>query len=187
MRGGWLLALAWLLAGTPAAADDEALWAALRGGGHVALLRHALAPGTGDPDHFRLDDCATQRNLSDPGREQARRIGRAFRERGVEVTHVLSSRWCRCLETARLLDLGPVEPLPALDSFFEHPERRAEQTAAVRRLLGKPSGDGTRVLVTHQVNITALTGSVPPSGGIVVIRPEANGQLTVLGLLESIE
>lgn len=175
-----LLILLPLLA-TARSGDSDALWAALRDGGHVVLIRHALAPGTGDPDDFRLDDCATQRNLSEPGREQARRIGRLFRDRGVAVARVLSSRWCRCLETARLLELGPVEPFPALDSFFGRREAGPAQTAALRAFVSEPRPGAALVLVTHQVNISALTGVYPASGEMVVLRPQGNGDFQVLG------
>ena len=86
--------------------DEAGLWAALRDGGHVALIRHALAPGTGDPAGFRVDDCATQRNLSPAGRAQARAIGERFRANGIDTAALFSSQWCRCLDTARELALG---------------------------------------------------------------------------------
>ncbi|HIK16487.1 MAG TPA: histidine phosphatase family protein [Leptolyngbyaceae cyanobacterium M33_DOE_097] len=86
--------------------------------GYVAVMRHAIAPGTGDPGNFRLGDCQTQRNLSETGRQQARRLGQLLRDRQVPVTRVLSSQWCRCLETARLLDLGQVEPFPILTAIL---------------------------------------------------------------------
>lgn len=160
---------------------DMSLWAALRSGEAVALIRHAVAPGVGDPSGFKLEDCATQRNLSESGRRQARQIGAAFRENGVTRAKVLASRWCRCLETARLLELGPVEAYPPLDSFFSDPERGVAQTAAVRDFLRQPGPLPPRVLVTHQVNITALTGVVPDSGEIIVIRPLADGAVEVMG------
>ena len=113
-----------LLAPTSAGAD-EALWALLRGGGQVVLMRHATTtPGVGDPPGFRLGDCPTQRNLTDAGRDEARRIGAAFRSRDVPVGRVLSSRWCRCLETAQLA-FGRAEPWDALDSIFEDRAPRA--------------------------------------------------------------
>ena len=96
-----------------AADESEAAWQALAAGGHIAVMRHATAPGVGDPEGFRLEDCSTQRTLSEKGRGEARRIGEAFRARGVDVDDVYSSRWCRCLETAELLGLGPVQPLRA--------------------------------------------------------------------------
>jgi phosphohistidine phosphatase SixA len=164
------VALALLAAATPVRAD-EALWAAVAEGGHVALMRHARAPGTGDPDNFRLGDCSTQRNLDETGRDQARRTGDAFREHGVVLGRVASSQWCRCLETAELLALGTVEPFAPLNSFFGDRARGPDQTEAVRALLADADPDGpSLVMVTHQVNITALTGIFPRSGEIVVLR-----------------
>lgn len=182
-----MLALALLLVASfqaraqPAQGNDAA-WAALTRGGHVALMRHALAPGTGDPADFTLDDCATQRNLSAEGRAQARAIGERWRERGIEVSEVRSSRWCRCLDTAELLGLGEVTPTPALDSFFRDRSRAARQTREVRALIEAWSGEGTLVLVTHQVNITALTGVYPGSGEILVLAPQGEA-LDLVGRL----
>ncbi len=165
---------------------DERLWAALRSGAAVAMIRHAVAPGIGDPDHFRLDDCATQRNLSAEGQRQAQAIGAAFRANDITAAQVLSSRWCRCLDTARLLDLGTVQPFPPLDSFFSTPERSASQTTALRERLQQDRAGQPLVLVTHQVNITALTGVVPGSGEMVVIRPKTDGGVEVLGRLQPV-
>jgi phosphohistidine phosphatase SixA len=163
---------------------DENLWQALRSGAAVGLLRHALAPGGGDPAHFKVEDCATQRNLSEAGRQQARAIGAAFRRNGITAARVLSSRWCRCLDTARLLDLGPVEPFPPLDSFFAHPERAGPQTMALREFLARPDAGPSRVLVTHQVNITALANVVPRSGELIVVQSLADGRVRVIGRLD---
>lgn len=162
---------------------SAALWAALKDGGHMALMRHAQAPGTGDPSGFQLDDCTTQRNLAEAGRQQAQQIGQAFRDRRIKIARVLSSRWCRCLATATLLDLGPVEPFPILDSFFQRRERGTAQTAALRRFVSKVHTGPSLILVTHQVNITALTQVFPRSGEIVVIRPRGDGEFEVLGQL----
>ncbi|HZH53054.1 MAG TPA: histidine phosphatase family protein [Microvirga sp.] len=153
----------------------EAAWQALRTGGTVALLRHARAPGTGDPAGFRLDDCSSQRNLSEEGRRQSRGIGAQFRTRGVVVERVLSSRWCRSLETARLAFGSKVEPYPPLDSFFSTRDGSDRQTQEVHRLIEGWRGSGVLVLVTHQVNITALTGVFPAEGEILVLRPRAGG------------
>ncbi len=170
-----------LLYGNATGAESDALWELLRGGGQVVLMRHASTePGLGDPPGYRLDDCNTQRNLSPAGREEARRIGAAFRARGVPVGQVLSSRWCRCLETARLA-FGTVEPWPALDSFFDDRRREPAQTQAVRARAGQRPAAGTLILVTHQVNITALTGVAPAPGEIVVLTPQGNGTFRVAG------
>jgi phosphohistidine phosphatase SixA len=156
-------------------------WAALAEGG-VALLRHALAPGTGDPPGMRLDDCSTQRNLSDAGREQARAIGAAFRARGIASADVATSAWCRAGETAALLGLGPVRHEPALDSFFGRAATQAERDGMLALVAGW-RGPGARVLVTHQVNVTLLTGIIPPSGGGVVLRPDQAGGFAQVGRL----
>ena len=179
---GGLLVLALLLwSPAPGQADLEtAVWAALKNGDHVALLRHASAPGTDDPPGFRLDDCSTQRNLSEAGREQARSIGARFREHGIENVVIYSSQWCRCLETAKLLDLGKVNRFPGLNSFFRDGSREAVQTAEVRALIDKRPKGTSLVLVTHQVNITALSGVFPQSGEIVVLRPDGENP-TVVG------
>ena len=96
-----------LLTSASAHADEAAAWAALGEGGRIILMRHAATvPGTGDPPGFRLGDCATQRLLSDAGREQAKAIGAALRERGVSADRVLSSAWCRSVDTAELMDVG---------------------------------------------------------------------------------
>lgn len=184
LRGSSILLLVGLLlwSGSPVRADER-LWAAIRAGDAVVLIRHALAPGVGDPSGFRLEDCATQRNLSEQGRRQARAIGATFRRNGVTAARVLSSRWCRCLETARLLDLGAVEPFPLLDSFFEDPGRADAQTAALRTFLDSPHAGPLRVLVTHQVNITALTGVMPHSGEMIVVQPVAGGGVRLVGRL----
>ena len=180
LLGALVLALG--LAAPTAAGADEPLWQLLRGGGQVVLIRHASTePGTGDPPGFRLDDCATQRNLSDAGREEARRIGEAFRARGIPVGRVLSSRWCRCLETARLA-FGRAEPWEALDSLYDAPVRERERTEAVRALIAAGVGPGNLVLVTHNFNIRALTGVSPASGELVVVTPGPSGP-TVAGRL----
>ncbi len=178
-----LVLLAAVVGARPAGAASPAeLWARLAAGGHVVVMRHATAPGVGDPAGFRVSDCATQRNLSEAGRAEAGRIGEAFRARGITVGRVLSSRWCRCLETARLA-FGRAEPFPPLDSIFGDRSRGPAQTAAVRRLAGERPEAGNLVLVTHQANISALTGVYPASGEMVVLTPGGAGRFTVAGRL----
>ncbi len=171
--------LLWLAA-PPCASAVE-----LGGPGLVLMMRHAYAPGTGDPPGMRVDDCTTQRNLDETGRAQARAAGERLRAAGVAPARVLSSRWCRCLETARLLGLGAVGTAPdALDSFFADRGSEVRRTAALRALLdGLPRDGAPVVLVTHMVNITALTGIVPASGEIVALRLAPGGGFAVLGRL----
>lgn len=164
-----------------AQATRDIAWDALKQGQAVALIRHAIAPGLGDPPGFKIGDCTTQRNLSQEGRDQARRIGEFFLEKGVKETSVYSSQWCRCLETARLLALGPVKELPALNSFFEDRSTEETQTKQIRKFITSLSADKPVIMVTHQVNITALTGIVPSSGEIIILQLTQDGQGKVLG------
>ncbi|MEE4236340.1 MAG: histidine phosphatase family protein [Anderseniella sp.] len=170
-----------LLAASPRAHADEALWAALREGRAFAMMRHALAPGTGDPANFDVNDCATQRNLSVEGREQARRTGDAFRDNGIMMAEVMTSAWCRCRDTASLMNLGTPQVLPALNSFFQNRSQRDPQTEALKQWLGGWLGSRPLVLVTHQVNISALTGYFTSSGEIVVVERDVSDGVKVLG------
>lgn len=175
-----------LLFGRPAssraAPDAESLaWEALRAGG-IVLFRHAYAPGGGDPPEFRLGDCTTQRNLGDEGREQARRIGERLRAERVTIGAVWTSQWCRTRETAMLIAGGPVREEPAFNSFFARRDAEAAQSEAARRALAAWNGPGALVVVTHQVNMTALTGLFPQSGEGFVLRLGPAGT-TVVGRL----
>ena len=179
----WLLATV-LVAATASgsrAANEAALWAALKTPGHIAFMRHALAPGGGDPANFRIDDCSTQRNLSDEGRTQARKTGEAFQRNGISTARVFSSQWCRCNETARLLELGSVTPLPALNSLYRRPENEATQMKDLRSRIAKMDLAQPTVMVTHQFTIRALVGTTTRSGEIVVVRREADGKLSIRG------
>ena len=152
--------------------------------GRVLILRHAEAPGVGDPPGFRLDDCATQRNLDESGRRQAQALGTRLANAGVTTAQVYSSQWCRCLETARLLKLGPVNRLPALNSFFEHPQEGDAKIAALRAFLASLPVDGPPVvLVTHQVTINAFTSSSTPTGGGSFFQLDGTGNPRWLGIL----
>ncbi|WP_165856938.1 histidine phosphatase family protein [Marinobacter sp. JSM 1782161] len=165
-----------LLASSNARADEAEAWHALRDGEAVLILRHALAPGIGDPDHFDVNDCSTQRNLNDVGRQQARDWGRFLAQQGIDQARVFSSAWCRCRETAELMDLGSVSTMASLNSFFGGQGNRSEQTAAtVDNVNALPSGLPV-VMVSHQVNISALTGSYTSSGeGLILSLPLGEG------------
>jgi phosphohistidine phosphatase SixA len=156
-----------------AAGDSADGWAALGEGGHVALIRHGNAPPGygGDPPGFKIDDCTTQRNLDELGRQQARAIGEAFRNHGVRVGRILSSPWCRCLETARLMAVGPVETSWALV-----PDREPSVGARLlelKEIVARWRGPGTLVLVTHAFTVRALMGFLPMQGEITVLKPKA--------------
>jgi broad specificity phosphatase PhoE len=175
-----LLALL-LVVCSPAFADEAAAWAALRAGGVVALMRHGDAPGTGDPPGWRLDDCATQRNLSERGRAEARAAGARLRDARIAVDRVVSSPWCRCVETARLAALGAVEVEPAFANAFVLGEQRdslRERGLAVARGW---RGRGVLLVVTHGENIRALTGAYAAPAEIVVAAGVADGTLRAVG------
>ena len=172
--------------GSVRAADDEAMAAAvaaLRQGGVVVMMRHALAPGSFDPPGFQLGDCATQRNLSEAGRDHARRIGEWFRSRRLAPAAVRGSQWCRCRDTATLA-FGAVSDWTALNSVLAARKREPEQTAALRAALaGVPKGS-FEVWVTHQGNIGALAGEGMASGDAVVLRSDAvTGGVAVIARL----
>lgn len=176
-------ALSLLAALLPTAhADDAQALAAMRAGGVVILLRHATTePGIGDPPEFTLGNCTTQRNLSAAGRDESRHFGEALRAAGVKLAAVRSSRWCRCLDTARLAypDVE-VQGWQPLDSFFAGQGDRRRQTAeALAALADWPEGRN-ELWVTHQVNVSALTGFYLMMGEAVVARVR-DGQLDVVG------
>ena len=180
-----LLALTGLL-GLPAsgaAVQGEALWTLLQAGGHVILIRHTVTtPGVGDPPGMQLTDCATQRNLSEEGRRDARHIGDVFRRRGIPVARVLSSPWCRCLDTARLA-FGEAEAWPPLSNLFGRPENRSPQLRELERLVGQRVPAGNLVLVSHGSTIDALTGVSSLPGEVVILTPQGGGRFTVAGRL----
>lgn len=164
--------------------DSEHLWRQLQAGPNVILMRHAATvPGTGDPPGFRLENCATQRNLSAAGRSDAARIGAAFRKHKIAVTAVLSSRWCRCLDTARLA-FGKVEPAPMLDSMFlEDAGQARPKLEAVRAYVLAQRAAGNVILVTHDVNIRALIGRYLGQGEFAIATVASDGTLDVAGVI----
>lgn len=165
------LALQVSFAASAQSKEDEAAWKALRQAGTIVLFRHAIAPGGGDPPGMVLNDCSTQRNLDSQGQAQARQLGARFKAQGIKVSEVISSQWCRTRETARLAfpDVA-LKDAPAFNSFFENRDKEPAQTAAAQKTLLSWRGPGALVVVTHQVNISALTGIAPSSGEGVVLR-----------------
>jgi phosphohistidine phosphatase SixA len=155
-----------------ASADDAAdAWKALRAGGHVALMRHADAPGgVGDPPGFRVEDCATQRNLSEKGRADAEKIGSRLKGEGIAFEKILSSPWCRCIDTARLLNLGTVETEATFGNVVVLKDQRQTLTTGARALIAQWKAGGNLLVVTHGANIQALAGVWLASGEIVVVK-----------------
>lgn len=165
-----------------AQAPAEDPWAKLQPG-TVVLFRHANAPGNGDPPGFKLNDCVTQRNLDELGRAQARRIGEVFRQRKIKVGAVLTSQWCRTRETAELAFPQLRRDDSDFNSFFADRGREPVQTAAARAKLMRWRGPGVMVVITHQVNISALTDIFPQAGEGIVLQP-AGKSLKVLARIQ---
>ncbi len=169
-----------------ASAKDLAIWDSLQGTnprGYVLLIRHALAPGVGDPENFTLGDCSTQRNLSSEGREDAREVGAWLKRRDIPVLRVETSRWCRARETAELLGLGNVKANKNLDSLFEDGDPiGSPQTAKIRKqIVDHRKVKGLLVMVGHFVNFSALVGVGLESGEGVLVKADSKGKIRVLG------
>ena len=168
----------------PPARADEGMWALLGRGGYAVLLRHAVTePGVGDPPGFRLGVCATQRNLSEEGRRDARRLGEELRARRVPVTGLLSSPWCRCVDTARLAFGREPEIEPALGNLFGRAELEAAQVSALRAMVARPIAGGSVFMVTHGSTTHVLTGVSPGTAEMVLVEPQPGGALRVAGRL----
>ena len=168
-------------------ANELAIWDKLQGTnpkGYVLLLRHTLAPGVGDPENFKLNDCSTQRNLSSVGREDAKSVGEWLKRREIKISRVESSRWCRAKETAQLLGIGRVRLNPNLDSLFESADpAKAIQTVRVKKqIVDWRNKSGLLVLVGHFVNIDAVAGVGVGSGEGVLVRADSKGKISVVGL-----
>jgi broad specificity phosphatase PhoE len=175
------LLLGLVLCASTANADD-ALWKLLKQGGQVVLIRHGVTtPGVGDPPGLKLDDCRTQRNLTDAGRDEARRVGAAFREHGIPVARVLSSPWCRCVETARIAFGVDAQRESALSNLFEYGQNRERQLAAFRTLVATAPKQGNLILVTHGSTTAAFTGISPATAEMVIVTPEGGGRYRVAG------
>ena len=142
--------------------------------GYVLLIRHALAPGFGDPQNFDLNDCSTQRNLDGEGREQAFRIGEKIKAAGIKFSKIYSSQWCRCLKTAEYMNLGEITVEPGLNSFFQGIVPKDKTLSILRKRLESVEAKQELVLmITHQVTITAVTGITVSSGGAVAFNTKS--------------
>ncbi|KAI8465625.1 MAG: phosphoglycerate mutase [Monoraphidium minutum] len=179
-----LAALPLAAAAAAARAVPLAAWARP---GRVLLLRHAIAPGVGDPPGFRLADCATQRNLDAAGRTQSRAAGAALRAAlaagaATPAAAVYTSQWCRAKDTAALLGLGPPRALPALNSFFQNPSKGPAQMAELRKFLAAlPPRGPPVVLVTHQVVVSEFSPVFPAPAGGALLELNGSGAPRLLG------
>ena len=168
-------------------ARELAIWDQLKGSnpkGYVLVMRHALAPGVGDPENFNVNDCSTQRNLNDEGRQDAQDVGQWLMRQEVKILRVESSRWCRAKETAQLLNIGKVRLNKNLDSLFEDESDWAThpQTMNIKkRILDHRNKRGLLVFVGHFVNFQAAAGVSLDSGEGALVRANAQGEIKVMG------
>ena len=167
-------------------AKDLAIWDQLQGSnpkGYVLLMRHALAPGVGDPPNLKVGDCSTQRNLNEEGRTQAREMGQWLQRREIKILRVESSRWCRAKETAKLLNLGKVRPNKYLDSLFQETNLNSHpHTANIKkRIINHRNTRGLLVFVGHFVNFQAVAQTSLDSGEGVLVRATSTGEIKILG------
>ena len=163
--------------------SSETIWTEARKGDNVILIRHALAPGGGDPDGFKINDCKTQRNLNEVGINQSKKIGKIFRDNKIPIDIILSSEWCRCKDTA-FHAFGRFKEFSALNSTFSNPyiKNETRQIKEIKKYLKNWEGKGKNlILVTHYSIITAITDAVPGSGEIVI----ADKNLNVLNTIET--
>lgn len=147
---------------------------------HVLLMRHAIAPGIGDPAGYKLQDCKTQRNLDATGRAQAQKTGQWLKAQGVGNALVFSSAWCRCKETAENLAFGTPALEASLNSFFDDMRQGPQSNLNLQKFIAnqlKAKGDKALVLVTHQVNMTEFTGATVGSGDMVLVKVNAAGKM----------
>ena len=166
-----------------ASLSSETIWIEARKGDNIILIRHALAPGGGDPDGFNINDCKTQRNLNEVGINQSKKIGKIFRDNKIPIDIILSSEWCRCKDTA-FYAFGKFKEFPALNSTFSTPYNKNEprQIKEIKKYLKNwDSKNKNLILVTHYSIITAITDAVPGSGEIVI----ADKNLNVLNTIET--
>ncbi len=152
----------------------------LKGNDHVLLMRHALAPGVGDPAGYQLDNCKSQRNLDAQGRAQAQRIGQWLKSQGVRDALVFSSAWCRCKETAEKLGLGTPVHEAALNSFFDDMRQGPQSNAKLQKFIEtqlKSKNSKALISVTHHVNIAEFIGENVGSGDMVLAKVSPQGRL----------
>ncbi|MBU3636870.1 histidine phosphatase family protein [Polynucleobacter sp. es-MAR-4] len=152
---------------------------AMQDGQHVLLMRHADAPGYGDPQGYQLNQCSSQRNLGERGKKQAQAIGDWIAKQGIQQAKVYSSAWCRCFDTATLLNKGPVTKEAALGSFFDNMSQAQKQTQELMNLIQlerKQHPTTPIIMVTHHVNIESFTGKVLGSGDMILVKVDSSGR-----------
>lgn len=166
--------------------QEQNLWKLLKQDNYFAMIRHAYAPGFGDPSNFDVNIKSTQRNLNSTGKKQASNIGKLFKKNGINEAKIYSSYWYRCYDTAVLLDLGKVEKFEGLNSFFEEHYDENKAVKKLKTFLKEKKFNKPLVLVTHQVNITNLTNYYPDSGEIVIVKTATDNSFKVIGTIKTL-
>ena len=153
----------------------------LKEGKKIVFVRHALAPGNGDPNNFNINDCSTQRNLNEEGRAQSEKIGNFFKNKNIKIHKVLSSEWCRCKETAKIA-FGNYQTFNALNSFYDErfAKNKSKQIKDLKDYIDNWENDSNLIIVTHYVVISALINRVSSSGEMII----TDKKLNILGNLE---
>ena len=157
------------------------LFEKLQKGGNLIFIRHAYAPGNGDPDNFDIKDCSTQRNLSDSGRKQSEKIGSFFNKNKIPIDLVISSEWCRCKETASIA-FDKFKTKDFLNSFYslKFAKNKKFQMLNLKKYIDNWNEDKNLVLITHYVVISEVLNYAPSSGEIVV----SNKNFEIIGNIE---
>ena len=151
---------------------------------NIVFLRHSFAPGFGDPVNFKINDCSTQRNLSMEGVLQAREIGNFLIGNNIEFTEILSSEWCRCVDTIKEMNIGDWKTFSGLNSFFQNFTDKKNNLLLLNKKINSLSEDERILLITHQVVISEVTNISPPSGGIVIYNSKSKMSKLIKNFLE---
>ena len=166
--------------------QTEKLTSLMKGNGYLLMIRHAKAPGFGDPSNIKIGDCSTQRNLNNEGKLQATKTGEVLKQNNIQASAIFSSQWCRCLETAKLLDMGEVKELPSLNSFFEKTQNKEPNLKALKSFINsQDTNKKLIIMVTHQVTISAISGEYVSSGDGVLLKLNDSKPYEFVGLFKN--
>lgn len=166
--------------------QTEKLTSLMKGNGYLLMIRHAKAPGFGDPSNIKIGDCSTQRNLNNEGKLQATKTGEVLKQNNIQASAIFSSQWCRCLETAKLLDMGEVKELPSLNSFFEKTQNKEPNLKALRSFINSQDiNKKLIIMVTHQVTISAISGEYVSSGDGILLKLNDSKPYEFVGLFKN--
>ncbi len=146
---------------------------------NIVFVRHALAPGYGDPINFDINDCETQRNLNIQGIKQSRNLGNYFKKQTIIFSDIFTSQWCRCIDTAKEMGLENWLAIPELNSFYQNRFKKSDIMEKLNYRLNSVKEEELLLMITHQVVISEVTKISPPSGGIVIYNHKTKKALTI--------